>query len=207
MSLWGKTALIALLGTTLASGVPLKPSAAAAAVPNVKIILDDVPLAFNAAPTVKNNVTMVPFRSIGEALGIKVDWDGKNKAVIAQTVVDGEAKKVVLRLGQKTADVNGKKVALLSAPLVVNDNILIPLRFFSTEFGAQVGWSGAAQTVTIVLRRRKYICALSMRSALSNKEVKFPLWIPLRSGGVTSMRKVNLRLKAENISGLKQLEI
>jgi hypothetical protein len=154
MRLWGKAALTALLGTTLVSGIAVKPSAAAP-VPKVSIILDDVPLAFNAAPTVKNNVTMVPFRAIGEALGIVVEWDSKNKAVRAETVVDGVTKKVVLRLGQKTAEVNGQKVALLSAPMVVNENTLIPLRFFSTEFGAEVGWNGASQTVSIVSPKKK----------------------------------------------------
>lgn len=154
MNFWGITALVALVGTSLISGVAVKPSSAAV-MPNIKIVLDDFPLAFSAAPTVKNNVTLVPFRTIGQALGITVNWDSKNKAVRAQSVVDGVTKKVVLRLGQKTADVNGAKVQLLAAPMVVNQQVLIPLSFFGTQFGAKVGWSSATKTVSIVSPKKQ----------------------------------------------------
>lgn len=36
-------------------------------------------------------------------------------------------------------------------PMVVNDRTLVPVRFISESFGAQVGWDGPTQTVTVTL--------------------------------------------------------
>jgi spore germination protein YaaH len=153
MNRWGKIALSALLGFSLISGASIKPIAAAAS--NIKIILDDVPLAFGVAPIMKNNVTLVPFRTIAQALGISVTWDSTNKAVRAQSKVEGITKKVVLRIGQKTASVNGKSVQLLTAPIMISGQVLIPLSFFGTQFGAKVGWSSATKTVTITSPKKQ----------------------------------------------------
>lgn len=154
MRILGKTVLSALLGMSLIGGAA-NDGATAAAPLNMKIVLDDVPLAFSAAPTVKNNVTLVPFRTIGQALGITVTWDSQNKAVRAQALVNGAIKKVVLKIGSKTAEVDGKPVALLTAPIIVNQQVLIPLSFFGTQFGAKVGWNQSTKTVTIVSPKRK----------------------------------------------------
>lgn len=148
MNSWGKTAISALLGFTLISGVSVTPSATAAAIP-ISIVLDDVPLSFSASPMIKNNVTVVPFRTIAQALGITVEWDNANRVVRAQGLVDGLLKKVVLKVGQKTATVDGESVSLVTPPVMVNAQVLIPLSFFSTQFGAHVGWSNETKTVSI----------------------------------------------------------
>jgi hypothetical protein len=153
MNRWGKIALSALLGFSLINGVSNKPASAAAS--NIMIILDDVPLAFSVAPIIKNNSTLVPFRTIAQALGISVTWDSTNKVVRAQSIVEGVTKKVVLRMGQKTASVNDKSVQLPTAPLMINGQVLIPLSFFSTQFGAKVGWSNTTKTVTIVSPKKQ----------------------------------------------------
>jgi hypothetical protein len=158
MNKWGKTTLATMLALTVLSNVSLTPTAVAAATvakSNIKIILDDYPLAFDVAPTVKNNVTLVPFRTLAKALGIVVVWDSANKAIRAEAVVYGVTRKVVLKIGQKTATVDGKSVSLLAAPIIINQQTLIPLNFFSTQFGAKVGWKSATQTVTIVSPKKK----------------------------------------------------
>jgi spore germination protein YaaH len=153
MNRWGKIALSALLGFSLMNGASFKQAAAAAS--NIKIMLDDVPIAFSVAPIIKNNSTLVPFRTIAQALGISVTWDSTNKVVRAQSIVEGVTKKVVLRMGQKTASVNDKSVQLPTAPLMINGQVLIPLSFFSTQFGAKVGWSNTTKTVTIVSPKKQ----------------------------------------------------
>jgi hypothetical protein len=152
MNRWGKTTVTALLGLTVWSGVANVPAAttmAAAAAPNIQIILDDVPLAFSVAPLMKNNVNLVPFRTIAQALGVKVEWDQASREVRAQGLVQGVMKKVVLKVGRDTAIVDGKAVKLTAAPLMVNGSVVIPLSFFSTQFGAKVGWNNETKTVSI----------------------------------------------------------
>lgn len=159
MNKWGKTALATMLGLTIVSAMPpLTPTATAAATAassNIKVMLDNYPLAFNVAPTVKNNVTLVPFRTLAKALGIRVVWESASKSVRAEAIVDGVTRKVVLQIGQKTAAVDGKSVSLLTAPIIVKQQALIPLNFFGTQFGAKVGWSSATQTITIVSPKKK----------------------------------------------------
>jgi hypothetical protein len=149
MNQWGKAAIAALVGLSIMSSSAIGVSAANVK-PAMKILLDDVPLSFAVAPAIKNNVTLVPFRTIAEALGIDVKWESKTKLVRAQAVVNGVTKQVVLRIGLKQATVDGKSVELLAAPLIVNQQILIPLSFFGTQFGAKVGWSSATNIITIV---------------------------------------------------------
>jgi hypothetical protein len=150
MNKWGKTAIAALVGLLVMNSLWSGQTASAAVKDNIKVVLDDVPLSVGVSPVVINNVTLVPFRAIANALGISAVWDSKVKAVLAQGVVNGVTKKVVLRTGQKKAEVDGKTVVLLAAPIIVNEQVLIPLNFFGSQFGAKVGWSGATKTVTIV---------------------------------------------------------
>jgi spore germination protein YaaH len=56
---------------------------------------------------------------------------------------------VVLHQSQLTATVNGQKKQLNKAPVNKNGTFFVPLSFFSTQFGAQVGWNGHTQTVSI----------------------------------------------------------
>jgi len=146
---WAKSTMAVLVGLTFVSSVGTE-AGFAASKPPMKILLDDVPLSFGVAPTIKNNVTLVPFRTIAEALGIQVKWESQTKSVRANGEVNGVNKEIVLRIGQKYATVNGETVQLLSAPLIVNQQILIPLSFFGTQFGAKVGWSSATNVITIV---------------------------------------------------------
>lgn len=153
MNKWGTKAAAALLAVSiLTTGVYAENVHAES---QVTILLDDVPLAFDAAPTVTKGVTFVPFRTIGEALGIQVTWDNKAQTVKATGQRDGQSVTVVLKIGSLTANVNGAALKLPAAPMMKNNRVLIPLSFFSTQFGAQVGWNQASSTVTIVSPQRE----------------------------------------------------
>lgn len=149
MNKWGKAAAAALLGLTVAGGAGAGHAGATAA-GDIRVILDDVPISLGLTPVIANNSTMVPFRALAQALGIRVTWNGAAKSVHAHGIVDGEERNVVLRLGQRIAEVDGQPVEMLAAPLIVNNQVLIPLKFFGTQFGARVGWNAATRTVTVV---------------------------------------------------------
>jgi hypothetical protein len=156
MNNWGKAAIAALIGLSVFNSAWAGSNVAAAAViREIKIVLDDIPLSVGVSPVIKNNVTLVPFRTIANAIGISAVWESKTKSVRAQAEINGITKKVVLMLGQKKAVVDSKSVELLAAPMIVNGQVLIPLNFFGTQFGAKVGWNSATSTVTIVSPKKQ----------------------------------------------------
>lgn len=133
----------------LAGGLAGMQSPRVEAASPVRILLDGYPLNFAGEPMIVNGTTLVPFRSISEALGINVTWNQASKTITAIKGTGAEAIHVQLTLNSKTAKVNNTSVPLAVAPRSVGGNTLIPLSFFSQQFGAQVGWDQASRTVSI----------------------------------------------------------
>lgn len=125
------------------------PGAADAAAAKVTIMLDGYPLPFPVPPAVTGGTTMVPFRAISEALGITVLWNQQARQITATKQTEDGVKKIVLTVGSRKAIVNGAEVQLAAAPAANSGSVLIPLSFFSQQFGAQVSWNQATRTVTI----------------------------------------------------------
>lgn len=110
----GKTAVAAVLALSLLGTAPHIGQVQAA--PAISVKLDDVALTFDAAPRIDKGVTYVPFRTVGEALGIQITWNSKTQTVKAIGEVKGQTTEVLLQVGSSSATVNGKKVKL-AAPL------------------------------------------------------------------------------------------
>ncbi|WP_151736176.1 stalk domain-containing protein [Paenibacillus tengchongensis] len=134
------------LGGWAALPVPATTHAAAS---SVTIMLDGYPLPFPVEPAMMSGTTMVPFRAISEALGINVLWNQTAKQITATTTGDTGKKTVVLTLGKTAATVNGAAVKLAVAPQNVRGTTMVPLKFFSEQFGAAVSWNQATKTVSI----------------------------------------------------------
>lgn len=143
-----RLAKMILAASMVAGGFAFQPPSTQAA-SSITIMLDGYPLTSNGEPLLVNGTTLVPFRSISEALGIEVTWNNKTKTINAVKGEGAEAVDVQLTLDRKEASVNGTKVSLSEAPRSVNGNTLIPLSFFSQQFGAKVGWDQASKTVSI----------------------------------------------------------
>ena len=56
---------------------------------------------------------------------------------------------IILTIGKKDADINGKTVANDVAPKIVNDRTMLPIRFIAEALGAKVDWIEESQTVKI----------------------------------------------------------
>ncbi|MEK0313692.1 stalk domain-containing protein [Cohnella sp. 56] len=57
---------------------------------------------------------------------------------------------IVLKLGQKSASVDGNNVALDIAPLVLDGTTYLPLRFVSDALGGQIAWEGQSKRATVL---------------------------------------------------------
>lgn len=108
-----------------------------------KLILDGKVLQPPVAPKIMNNYVMVPVRIVTESLGYKVDYEKKNK----QVTVSGGKTKIVMRVDQKTANVDGKSKKMDMPPTMESNSVLIPLRFLSDSVGIDVFWDNATKSV------------------------------------------------------------
>lgn len=131
------------MAACLALTMIYSPDAQAAA--PITVFLNGITVSFDVPPVVENGRTLVPFRAIGEALGVQVHWDNANRRVIAEK----GSSLIELTVGNRMATVNGQAVTLDVPAAIRQGRTLVPLRFFSQAFGANVHWNNDSRTVTI----------------------------------------------------------
>ncbi|WP_243113812.1 copper amine oxidase N-terminal domain-containing protein [Desulfofundulus salinus] len=116
----------------------------------ITIVVNGNEIRPDVAPFIKDGRTFVPYRFIAEALGCRVDWDGKNQKVTAEK----DGLKVVMYVGRKAAYVNGMEKQMDVAPLVKSGRTFVPVRFISEGLGYNVRWE--SETWTVVISSRDY---------------------------------------------------
>lgn len=111
----------------------------------IQVYVDNLSLPLPVAPINKEGTVLVPFRSLFEHFGLKVNWDS------ATQTVTGTKGGLTIRLtvGSKTAYVNGQMKELAVAPVIEDDNIFVPLRFVGEALGRHVSWDSASSSVNI----------------------------------------------------------
>ena len=91
-------------------------------------------------------VTLVPLRVITEAFGAKVEWTDATRSIdLSYPDVD-----IHLQIANPIAEVNGKAETLLSAPELTNSHTMVPLRFISETFGAEVSYDEATERIVVI---------------------------------------------------------
>ena len=113
---------------------------------NKSALINDSTYTLEASPTIVSGRTMVPLRFIGEAFGATFNYDSIFKIVD----INFNGQEIKMQIGNKLAFVNGKSMPLDVAPYIVNGRTLVPIRFISEVFGADVSWDGTTKTVTII---------------------------------------------------------
>ena len=99
----------------------------------------------NQWPFIENNRTLVPLRAVFEVLNCKVEWDNGN----AQAIVEHGSTKIIIPANSKIAYVNGVAKNLDATAKLVNDRIMVPLRFISESINKTVIWDDINKTVLI----------------------------------------------------------
>jgi len=117
---------------------------------NIFALVNDATYKLEAAPVITSNRTMVPLRFIGEAFGAQFTYESTTKTIYISFGSD----KIVMQIGKKTATVNGRVLELDVAPFIVNGRTLVPIRFISETFGAEVSWEQSTKTVIIIYPRQ-----------------------------------------------------
>ncbi|WP_312699975.1 stalk domain-containing protein [Sedimentibacter sp.] len=99
----------------------------------------------NQWPFIENGRTMVPLRAVFEVLNCNVSWD----AGASSAIVEYEGTKIVIPAGSNIAYINNEESSLDAPAKIVNDRIMVPLRFISEAIDKTVLWDDKDKTVLI----------------------------------------------------------
>ena len=106
----------------------------------------EIDLGMGTTPVIgENDRTLVPIRAIIEAMGGTVGWTQETRTA---TLNYGEDE-IQLVIGSETAYLNGEENTLDSAPVIINERTMLPIRFIAESFKFDVDWTQETQTITI----------------------------------------------------------
>lgn len=109
------------------------------------VLLNGERIQFDQPPFVENGRTLVPMRSVMEAMGAEVTWDETFHTVTA--IKDNVT--LVVQDYNRMITKNGLPVMLDAWPKVINDTMFAPVRAIAEGFGAAVDWDGETNSVFI----------------------------------------------------------
>lgn len=101
--------------------------------------------AYSQTPEIINGRTLVPLRSIFEAMGASVEWDGNTNTAIAKR--NGTEMKI--QIGVNTMYKNGTPISVDVPAQIMNGRTMVPARVVAEAFGADVDWDGNGRIVLI----------------------------------------------------------
>lgn len=111
----------------------------------IQVYIDNLSLPLAVPPINNEGTVLVPFRSLFESFGLKVDWDTDSRTITGSK--DGLS--IKLTIGDKTAFVNGQAQQLAEAPVIEDNTTFVPLRFVGEALGRKVSWDGPSSSINI----------------------------------------------------------
>lgn len=112
---------------------------------NTQATVDGAKVKLPAAPFMKDGVTYLPLRFVAEVMGGQIDWSNPEKRV---RVLRGDTM-LELWVGGKDMSLNGVRQPMISAPILKNGSVYVPVRIISEQLGQKVDWASATKTITI----------------------------------------------------------
>lgn len=129
------------------------------------LIINGTPVTVEKPYAVGEGVTLVPVRVITEAFDAKVDWIGETQSVrLTYPDVD-----ILIQIGNPIAEINGRAETLLAPPEISSGYTMVPLRFISENFGAEVSYDNETQRIIVTKEKSKE--TVSIEGAVSNKYI------------------------------------
>lgn len=112
---------------------------------DITIVMDGQVLQADVPPIIQNNRTLVPLRTVAEALKLVVSWNAQTQEI----ELEGRGVNIKMQIGSKAASKNGASISLDTPPVISSDRTMVPIRFVSEALGCHVAWDGAARRVSI----------------------------------------------------------
>lgn len=113
----------------------------------VQLKIDGQLVSSDVPPVIYNNRTLLPIRVITENMGWAVDWNPKSY----EATITNQDKVVIFKVNSAEALVNGqnKKLPDNVPAKIINDRVVVPLRFLTEEMGIDIEWQEATRTVLV----------------------------------------------------------
>jgi len=161
----------------------------------VKVVVDDSIISFDAQPEIVKGRTMVPVRALSERLGYKVELLNNQRTI---ELMKGEVT-IRLQIGSplisiKRAGADAEEQQTIeAAPYTKGGRTYVPVRFFSEAFGADVQWDPSTRTV-IVREMTETVDKLPAADRRSRtavlEQIQGTVWIR-QAGGLLTYRAYN----------------
>ena len=134
------------LRTRILTALPIACALSTSAIAQIRVEVDGNLVHFNdTQPRMIDGRVLVPLRGVLEHMGANVFWDPSRRLVTAR---QGQ-KDISMYIGQRSAMVDGRTVALDVPAMIIGGSTMVPLRFMSESLGADVMWLSSSQTVRI----------------------------------------------------------
>ncbi len=111
----------------------------------ISVIVNNSKLYSDVAPFETNGRVLLPLRAVSEALSLDVSYDELTKTA----TVSKEGKVIQISYNSTTAYVNGTPVTLDVPSTIIEGRFVVPVRFISENFDAEVEWNGKRKIVTV----------------------------------------------------------
>ena len=96
-------------------------------------------------PIIVDDRTLLPVRAVIEEMGGAVLWDSETQTVLL--AYGGDI--ITLAIDNSTAFLNDNAQTLDTAPTIINDRTMLPIRFIAESFHFNVDWRQDEQKVII----------------------------------------------------------
>ena len=113
---------------------------------SVIIRLDGSEVTGDIPPVIVNGRTLIPVRSVFEAMGGTVTWDQTTRGV----TVNIKEHTIRLKVDSKTAYIDDVEKEIDVPAMIINNRTMIPVRFVSEAVGYKVSWDSVSRVVDIV---------------------------------------------------------
>ncbi|WP_309710899.1 copper amine oxidase N-terminal domain-containing protein [Armatimonas sp.] len=146
---------------------------------------------------------LVPLREVFESLGAAVQFLPQTRTITASR---GNTN-ISLQLGESVGFVNGKPKSLTTPAQNIAGTTMLPLRFLSEAFGAEVKWDANARLVAITLAGAKPVVKTGVGAVKLPPAEEKPIIIPVKGLTPDEIKAVNptapvILPKTEGLAGV-----
>ena len=103
----------------------------------IEVYTNGVSLRSDVEPFIRDDRTYVPLRAISEALGSDVSYEEDSQTAI---IINGGVE-IRMPVDSTTATVNGRPMEIPAPAVLVQERIMVPLRFVSETLDSHVTWT------------------------------------------------------------------
>lgn len=112
----------------------------------IKLVINGNPIVgMESPPVILDGYTMVPARDVFEPLGAVINWNPGTQSVYIGYLQD----LIILETNNNAANINGTSILMDTEAKIINDKVMIPVRFVAESLGFDVTWNEDTMEVHI----------------------------------------------------------